>query len=658
MPSLTNSLYEFGEFRLDTQNRVLRLGEEPIALTPKAFEVLLLLIQHSGQTVSKDELMRVVWADSFVEESNLTQTVFMLRKALGETPDQRNILTLPGRGYRFVADVSEVPGNGRAGGDGQAAEGAGVDPSASLRTGSSASSGQALVRPRRKGASGATQSRQMKPLFPFALGIVLIAGAIAYFRWFSPRTQPPVQPGRMMLAVLPFQNLTGDAAQEYFSDGMTEEMITRLGNLDPQHLGIIARTSVMHYKNNQPALNQVGRELGVQYVLEGSVRRDSDKVRITAQLIQVKDQTHIWARQYDRDLSDLLALQGEIAQEISDEIQLTLGDHKQIISPSQPSLSPQSYDAYDLYLKGRYFWNQRTSDGFHHAIDYFQQAVAKDPSYARAYAGLADSYALLSGYSTAPQTEFMPKARAAALKALELDENLAEAHTSLALITEIYDWDWQTAEKEYRRAIELNPNYATAHHWFAECLTWQGRFDEALRESERARQLDPLSLIIAADNGAILYYSRQYDRAIEQFKAVRELDPNFSRAGLIRWAYDQKGMFKDALADTEFYRRVYGDQPWAWSSLAYVYGRSGQPVQAQHALAKLQELNRRRPMDPAVIAWAHVGMGNKDQALVWLEKAYAQHSNVMVTLKVEPAFDPLRSDPRFQDLMHRVGFAQ
>jgi TolB-like protein/DNA-binding winged helix-turn-helix (wHTH) protein/Flp pilus assembly protein TadD len=630
MASLTNSLYEFGEFRLDTQNRVLRLGEEPIALTPKAFEVLLLLIQHSGQTVSKDELMRVVWADSFVEESNLTQTVFVLRKGLGESPDQRYILTVPGRGYRFAADVRQV------------SEGVRV-------------AGGALVRPRRTDP-GATQSRKTKSL-ALALGLVLIAGIIGYVRWFGSRPRP-TQAARMMLAVLPFQNLTGDAAQEYFSDGMTEEMITRLGNLDPQHLAVIARTSVMHYKNGQAGLDQIGRELGVQYVLEGSVRRDSDKVRITAQLIQMKDQTHIWARQYDRDLSNLLALQGEIAQEISDEIQLTLGDHRQITSPNQPSLSPQTYEAYDLCLKGRYFWNQRTSDGFHRAIDYFQQAVAKDPSYARAYAGLADSYALLSGYKTTPQIEFMPQARAAALKALELDDRLAEAHTSLALITENYDWDWQTAEKEYRRAIELNPNYATAHHWFAEYLTWRGRFDEALRESEIARHLDPLSLIIAADNGAILYFSRQYDRAIEQFKAVRELDPNFSRAGLIRWAYDQKGMFKDALADTEAQRRIYGDQPWAWSSLAYIYGRSGQSAQAQHALAKLQELNRRGELDPAVIAWAYLGMGDKDRALVWLEKAYIQHSNLMVTLKVEPAFDPLRKDPRFENLLRRVGLAE
>jgi len=460
-----------------------------------------------------------------------------------------------------------------------------------------------------------------------------------------------------MLAVLPFENLTGDAGQEYFSDGLTEEMITQLGRLDPQHLGVIARTSVMHYKHSQEQLDRIGAQLGVQYVLEGSVRRDSGNVRITAQLIQTKDQTHVWAQEYDRELKDLLVLQGEIAREISDEIQVALGEHKRITPIEQASLSPQGLEAYDLYLRGRYFWNKRTTEGFQRAIGYFQQAIAQNPNYAPAYAGLADSYTLLNVYSLAPQTEFMPKARAAALKALELDERLAEAHTSLALITENYDWDWQTAEKEFRRAIELNPNYATAHHWYAEYLTWLGRFDDALRESERARQLDPLSLIIAADNGAILYFSRQYDRAIEQFHTVLEMEPGFPRAHLVLYAYVEKGMYAEAVADIEK-RGEPDDTPWKWSALAYVYGRSGQPVQARHALEKLEQLYRRQPMDPAAILSAYVGMGKNDQAFAWLEKAYAQHSSGLTSLKVDPGYDPLRNDPRFQDLLRRVGLAQ
>jgi TolB-like protein/Tfp pilus assembly protein PilF len=461
---------------------------------------------------------------------------------------------------------------------------------------------------------------------------------------------------RLMLAVLPFENLTGDAGQDYFSDGMTEEIIAQLGRLDPQHLGVIARTSVMHYKHSQERLEKIGRELGVQYVLEGSVRRDADKVRISAQLIQLRDQTHVWARQYDRELSNLLALQGEIAREIGRGIRLTFDDDKRDDSARRASASPGSYEAYDLYLKGRYFWNKRTPQGLHGAVEYFQQAIEKDPNYARAYAGLADSYALMSVYNMGPPREITPKARAAAQRAVELDERLAEAHASLAVIAQNYDWDWQTVEKEYRRAIELDPNYPTAHHWYAESLALEGRFDEAFVEIERARQLDPLSLIIAADYGAILYFSRQYDRAIEQFRTVLDMEANFPRAHMLELAYVQKGRYAQALADIDKWRRIE-DNPWSWTMLAYVYGRSGQQVEARRALEKLEELNRRRETDALSIAVAHVGMGDKEKAIAWLQKAYAEHS-ISTALKVDPIFDPLRSDPRFQELMRRVGLAQ
>jgi TolB-like protein/DNA-binding winged helix-turn-helix (wHTH) protein/Flp pilus assembly protein TadD len=626
--------YEFGPFRLDPENRILLRDWQPVSLTPKVFDTLVLLVERSGRLVSKDELMTAIWPDSFVEESNLTQTVFMIRKALGETgSDQRYITTVPGRGYRFAADVKQVLGNG--------------DAAAGTSTVALPSDAHSVVK------------KSVPRRWPVLVGvaIVLIAALGTYFEWFRSRTLP--QPGgRVMLAVLPFENLTGDAGQDYFSDGLTEEMIAQLGRIDPEHLGVIARTSVMHYKHSSEQLEQIARELGVQYVLEGSVRRDSDKVRITAQLIQMKDQTHLWARQYDRELSHLLALQGEIAQEIAQEIPVILGkNHAPIGTAPQPALAPNAYEAYDLYLKGQYFWNKRTVEGFQRAIDYFQQALVKDPSYARAYAGLADSYVLISGYSGVPQAEFMPKARAAALRALELDDNLPEAHAALALIVQNYDWDWQTAGKEFRRAIQLNPNYATAHHWYAEHLAFLGRFDEALHEGERASQLDPLSLIIAADQGVILYYSRQYDRAIEQFRAVLDMDPGFSRAGMMTQAYVEKGLFKDALAFMESRRRLAEDGPWTWGTLAYVYGRAGQPVQARRALVKLEELNRHQQLDPGPLLAAYIGMGDKEQSFAWLEKAYSQHSNVLTALKVEPCYDFLRSDPRFQELMRRVGLA-
>jgi TolB-like protein/Tfp pilus assembly protein PilF len=455
-----------------------------------------------------------------------------------------------------------------------------------------------------------------------------------------------------MLAVLPFQNLTGDPTQDYFSDGLTEEMIGQLGNLDPQRLGVIARTSVMHYKNSQTPLDEVGRQLGVQYVIEGSVRRDSNKLRVTAQLVQTKDQTHVWARQYDRDLKDLLAVQGDVAQEVADEIQLTLG-HRKSTGGQAP---PQSYEAYDLYLKGLYFFNKRTPADLEQAIQYFQQATTKDANYARAYAGLADSYALIGAYSTKPKAEFMSQARVAALRAVEIDESLAEAHTALALIVQNHDWDWQTSEKEFRRAIELNPNYATAHHWYAEHLMWRGRFDEALAESERARQLDPLSLIIAADNGAILYFSRQYDRAIEKWHSVREMNPDFLRAHLIIGAYVEKGMFAEAMADNERFRgKIAAPSYWSWR--AHIQARAGESAEARRALQELLRIDRRKPVDPMVIAHAYAGLGDNDQAISWLEKAYEQHSNELTALKVNPSYDSLRSDPRFQDLLRRVGLA-
>src|SRR5262249_12640049 len=364
------------------------------------------------------------------------------------------------------------------------------------------------------------------------------------------------------------------------------------------------------------------------------------KVRIAAQLIQVKDQTHLWSREYDRELKDVLPVQGEIAREIADGMHGWLGHRVPPASIQQPSLSPPALEAYNLYLKGLYFWNKRTVAGFQEAISYFQQATEKDRNFARAYAGLADAYALIASYSGLPQVEYAPKARAAALRALEIDANLAEAHTALALIVENYDWDWETAEKEYRRAIELDPNYAPAHHWYGEYLMWQGRFSEALVESERARQLDPLSLIIATDHGAILYFSRQYDRAIEQFRSVREMDPAFPRAGLLGSAYVEKGMLMEAMK----LNLPAPESPYYWAQAAYLYGRMGRLPEAKRALGTLLTLNRRQPADAALVARAYLGMDNNELAMVWLEKAYAQHSYSLTALKVDPVYDPLRND--------------
>ena len=637
--------YRFGPFLFCARTRQLTREGVRLKLRPQPLQVLELLVLRPEDVVTREELRTALWpAETFVDfERGLNTAIKELRGALSDSASEpKYIGTLPKLGYRIIVPVERI-----------AAEIAGAEITPAPWN---------QVERRRTWIVLASLRARYWPLLSL-LGL-LTAAAIVAGVWAKTRSAPkdPVAgSGRPMLAVLPFENLTGDAEQDYFSDGLTEEMIAQLGRLDPQHIGVVGRTSVMRYKLDQRQLEQIGRELGVQYVLEGSVRRDAYSVRVSAKLIQVKDQTQLWSRQYDRELSSLLTLQGEIAHEISDEIELTFGGRGARRVPfggNAPALSEKEVAAYDLYLQGLYFFNKRTSLGFEQAIQYFSRAIEKAPNDAPAYAGLADCYALISGYSMKPQTESMAKARAAALRALAIDEKLPEAHTALALIVQNYDWDWATSEKEFRRAIELNPNYATAHHWYAEHLAWQGRFDEALQESELARKLDPMSLIIGADNGAILYYARQYDHSIERFRAVLQMDPDFPRAGLAFYSYVEKGMYDEALLLTEQHRPGHRDG-WYWSSVAYVYGRSGRRADADHAVAKMEqwikhEEKQHRPMDVATLVPAYVAVGDKDKALECLEKGYAEHANPMTGLKVDPMYDPLRSDPRFQDLLRRV----
>jgi TolB-like protein/DNA-binding winged helix-turn-helix (wHTH) protein/Tfp pilus assembly protein PilF len=665
MPTTSSQRFAFGDgYELDLGAYELRRDGRALKLPRIPMEVLRLLLERRGNLVTREEIIERIWGrEVFVDTDNsINAAIRRVRQVLNDDADEPHFIqTVPAKGYRFIAAVTEmglIAGNSSA----SAEEAAAVE---TVRMPEGISPDQ--ISPDQISPDQARLTAVSQPpaetknlgLRRWAIGptiaLLLVTAVGVHAGWFR-RPVSTLPPPRVLLAVLPFENLTGDAGQEYFSDGMTEEMITQLGGLDPEHLGVIARTSVMHYKRSQEQLQQIARELGVQYVLEGSVRRDGERVRITAQLIQMKDQTHLWARQYDREPKDVLVVQSEIAKQIAGEIQRSLGEHGPIAPIPQPTLSAEAFEAYNLYLKGQYFWNKRTVEGFQEAIGYFRQAIDKDPNYARAYAGLAASYTLIGTYTGAPAAESASLARAAALRALQLDDSLPEAHAALALIVQNHDYDWQTAEKEFKRAIELNPNYATGHHWYAEHLAWQGRFDEALRESERARQLDPLSLIIAVDNGAILYYSRRYDRAIAQFTTVRELDPSFPRTAIIFAAYVQKGMFAEAEVDIE--KHMPGDNPWHWSSLAYTYGRAGNQAQAEHALKKLLDLNQRQLVDPTLIVPAYIGIGNNDRAIIWLEKAYAQHSNGLTAIKVDPTYDPLRDDPRFQNLLRRVGFIQ
>ena len=620
----------FGEdFELDLRAYELRRGGIPLKLERIPMQVLLFLIEHRNELVTRDQIVERVWSRRvFLDTHNsINGAIRKIRQVLRDDPEQpRFVQTITGQGYRFIAPLIED------------------EPQASTAEGSE----PPLIQPRdRQLINGSARPLWQPAGFGLVVLLMITGGWLGWSRFRS--SHEPA--GKVMLAVLPLQNLTGDSSQDYFSDGLTEEMITQLGNLDPEHLGVIARTSVMHYKNSQAELDQIERELGVQYVIEGSVRRDSNNIRVTAQLIQTKDQTHVWAQQYDRELVGVLRLQSEIAQKVADEIHLTL-EHK---SPAAHSpLTPQNYVAYDLYLKGQYFLNKRTLTDLQQSVMYFEHATQQDPTYARAYAGIAAASALLPGYSGRSQDEFINKARTAAMMSLKLDDSLPEAHTALALIVQNYDWDWQTAEKEFRRAIELNPNYATAHHWYAEHLMWRGRFEDALRESEYARELDPLSLIIASDNGAILYFSRQYDKAIEKWNSVLVMDPYFVRAALIKAAYIEKGDLAEALGHAEK-QRTRDIAPSYWSWRAYMYGRFGKMPEANQALKELLQITKKQSIDPMLLTRAYLGVRSEDQALLNLEKAYFQHSTELIALKVDPTYDRLRGDPRFKDLLRRVG---
>ena len=617
------SKIQFGPFLVDAETGELRKHGVRMKIQERPLRLLVALLEKPGELVTREELRQRIWPDgTFVDfDHNISSCVNKLRGTLNDTArNPRYIETVGRRGYRFVANCKPI--------------------------------NEQEDEPRLESVPAGPPSKNSSRYRPWLLpaGIVLVALS-AFLLWtrLHRRTSSPA--ARPILAVLPFANLTGDPSQEYFSDGLTEEMITRIGQLDPQRLGVIARTSVMHYKNSTDRVDKIASELGADYVLEGSVRRGSGRVRVTAELIRASNQEHLWARDFTHQESDILLLQDEITRDIADEIHQILGLSS---TPSKHSAQhAQNYDAYELYLKGRYSAEKRTPQGLRQAAQYFEQAIAKDPTDARSFAALADSYSLLSSYYQGPPNELMPKAKVAALKAVQLDDNLAEAHTSLALIAQNYDWDWKTSEEQYLRAIELDPNYATAHHWYAELLVMLGRFDEAFPEIERARRLDPVSLIVAADYAVFLHYARQDDRAIQQFRAVLEMEPFFPRAQIVVYAYCQKSMYKEAIAQLELWRDL-DNSAWRWATLVYVYSRSGQTSVAQNAFSRLQRMNSKKRLDPGPLILAYVGTGQRDKALDEVERAYTEHSPIIASIGVDPTYDPLRDQPRFQELLKKV----
>jgi TolB-like protein/DNA-binding winged helix-turn-helix (wHTH) protein len=654
-----NTLYQFDQYTLDMRKRALFRRGSPVPLTPKAFDLLLYFAQNPDRVITKDELLKAVWADSFVEEGNLTQTVFLLRKALGQKSEGSGlIVTIPRKGYQFTGEISIVSQVSQSSIGSRAGDLAGTAVSSvhiapekasgekSGDVGTSLSSELATPLP----TPSAAKSRRSVGALLGTAAIILVA--IGYLSWERFRTSPPAPSNRIMLAVLPLQNLTGDPEQEYFADGLTEELIAQLSQLHPEQLGVIARTSVMGYKHSDKRLDQIGRELSVQYVLESSFRRSADRLRLTIQLVRVKDDAHLWAENYDRQMSDILAVQDDVASAVAREIQLHLTLQQQAELTQHRTIDPAAHES---YLKGRYFWNKRTEVGFRKAVEYFQLAIAKDPAHAQAYAGLADSYLLLSGYGFEPQAEALPKAKAAATKAIAIDNRLAEAHTTLAMISLQHEWDWPESEKHFKRALDLNPNYSVAHEMYGDGYLWSvGKTEEAIAELRKAHELDPLSLIIVTDLAKHLSFAGHYSEGMEQFRKVLEAEPDFIQAHYyLSRTYVLQGSYADAIAETEKIKPP-DVMPFAVGQRGYVYALQGKRHEALEVVKQLQQAATTRHIDPQYIADIYIALGDKDLAFTWLNKAYEDHSPIIIMLNTDPKYNPIRSDPRFADLVRRV----
>jgi TolB-like protein/Tfp pilus assembly protein PilF len=487
--------------------------------------------------------------------------------------------------------------------------------------------------------------------------VVIVAAAISVILFFFGRyTATSKQSGLTELpaksiAVLPFENLSGNPENVYFTDGIQEEILMRLAKI--ADLKVVSRTSTVRYKKSPGSLGEIATQLGVANVLEGSVQRTGDRVHVNVQLIKAASDAHLWAEAYDRKLTDIFAVESEIAKTIADTLQAKLTGSERNAIAAQPT---QNTEAYQLYLKGRFFWNKRTGRNLNKAADYFNQAIAADPKYALAYVGLADAYVLMPFYGAGTPQDCYPKAKAAAKKALELDDTLAEAHTSLAYVLQVYDLDFDGSISEFQRAIELNPNYATAHHWYGiELLISLRRFDEAIREVKRGLELDPLSLPINGALGRTYYFARRYDEAIEQLRKTSEMDPGFYYA---HWnlgsALAAKGAIGAAIEEYEK-ARALSDDPFVLGLLGHAYASSGNKMEAEKILDQLKELSKERYVSAYSFALVYLGLGNKEEALRWLEKSYQDRTgNDLVYFRVEPLLDPLRGEPRFEELVTRV----
>jgi TolB-like protein/DNA-binding winged helix-turn-helix (wHTH) protein/Flp pilus assembly protein TadD len=644
-PLQPNPVVRFGTYEVSFQSGEVRKAGLRIRVQQQPMKLLKILLEHPGEVVTRDELRSRVWpTESFGDfDQALNIAIGKLRSALGDSAESpRFIETLPKRGYRFIADVSVVDTDARPK---RPESVAGDLPGQERRT----EPGQKL-----QGAGLAVASKDRLWLTRGVIGalaLVIIIISLPILSVWLFRSRAPAPRGIRSIAVLPLENLSGDASQNYFADGMTDELITDLAQISA--LRVISRTSVMVYKGARKPLPQIARELNVDAVVEGTVLRSNDRVRITAQLIEASTDKHLWSKSYEGDLRDTLTLQKKVASAIADQIRINLTPQEQAVLKNLKVVNPEAYES---YLKGRYFWNKRTADGLKAALAYFKQAIEEDPKYAQAYSGLADTYALLGDWQYAVMTskEAFPQAKAAAIKALELDSTLGEAHNSLAFVLDGFDWDFDSAAKEFQRAIELNPGYATAHHWYAWHLSLLSRYDEAIAEMRKAENLDPLSLIINADLAELLVLAHADDESIRQSHKTIEMDPNFALAhNQLAQAYLQEHMYDEAVAELKTAVQLSGGSPAFIANLARAYVASGKRSEAVKLLADLKKRSNATYSNAPEIAIVYVSLGDKDQAMNWLEKGYEERFNPGVLLR--PGFDPLRSDSRFQDLVRRIG---
>jgi TolB-like protein/DNA-binding winged helix-turn-helix (wHTH) protein/Tfp pilus assembly protein PilF len=631
-------IVRFGTYEVALHSGELRKAGVKIRVQQQPMKLLETLLERPGEVVTREELRGRIWAnESFGDfDQAVNIAIAKLRGALGDSAENpQYIETLPKRGYRFIAEVTvvdtDVPTKSQ---ESTAGDRRGTEPGHQLQDAELTVTSKLRLWP----------TRRVIVVLTLVLSLLILAVWL-----FHSRGHPPT--GIRSLAVLPLDNLSGDPTQDYFADGMTDELITDLAQI--RALRVISRTSVMGYKGVRKPLPEIARELNVDAVVEGTVLRSGDQVRITAQLIQAPADKHLWAESYEGNLRDTLALQKEVARNIAEQIRIEVTPREQAALKSGKAIDPEAYEA---YLKGRYFWNKRTADGLKKAVDYFNQAIAKDPNYAAAYSGLADTYALLGDWQYAVMTpkEAMPRANAAAKKALEVDDSLGEAHASLAFCLDSFDWDFEAADREFRRAIELNPGYATAHHWYSWHLALLGRNSEAIAEMTKAENLDPLSLIINHDLAELFLIAHFSDESTEQSRKTIEMDPGFALAhNQLALVYLERHMIVEAIAELEKAIQLSGGSPTCIANLARAYAASGRRAEAVGLLNDLKKRSAPGNAYASEIAMIYAALGDKDQAMGWLEKAYEQRFNPSVLLR--PGFDPLCSDPRFQDLVHRIG---